>query len=213
MRTRNHDSMLWAASRLHRVLAQRARDRQRGGEQFHAAVQSLVRHQAEINRRWGRACKASLHGWPMAAAAERRMIAELVQSSHYYVNEVLRHQPTDAAVAPVTLCQILDELRQLEDEFGQLTITPRRGLVSVVTKPVTLHGIALGRFQLELYVDRLADRQDASAVDCVALDPNPAATSEDTTHPHVRDNVLCAGDATIPIVSALGAALDDRPRA
>src|SRR5678815_5899637 len=54
-----------------------------------------------------------------------------------------------------------------------------------------------------LYLDRMAEHADASALDIVAIDPNPAATSEDTTHPHVRDHQLCAGDATVPIKAAL----------
>jgi hypothetical protein len=73
----------------------------------------------------------------------------------------------------------------------------------VVTGPVTLRDVRLGPFRLELHVARLRDRHDVSVIRCVALEPNPAGTSEDTTHPHVRDEVLCAGDATVPLQTAL----------
>ena len=37
----------------------------------------------------------------------------------------------------------------------------------------------------------------------VALDPHPAGSDESVTHPHVRDEQLCAGDAAAAIRSAL----------
>jgi hypothetical protein len=36
-----------------------------------------------------------------------------------------------------------------------------------------------------------------------AVDPNPATNDEEVTHPHVKSNGLCAGDATVPIQAAL----------
>jgi hypothetical protein len=103
----------------------------------------------------------------------------------------------------MNLRAILEDVHQLESEFEQVLIEPQRSLIGVVTKPVTLRGIDLGPFQIELYLDRLAERFDAGAIDCVALDPNPATSCEEVTHPHVKSNSLCTGDATVPIQSAL----------
>ncbi len=202
MHRRTKDPPMWAAGRLHRVLSERALKRERGGEQFASAVQALLQHQKDVARRWTRACKASLHGWTSAAVAERGLLTELVRSTHYYVDDVLGHRSTEPQPAP-PLRDILGELRQLDDEFDEVSIQFRPALIAVVTKPVTLEGIRLGRFRVSLQLDRLADRQDVTVFDCVALDPNPAATSEDTTHPHVRGEVLCSGEATAPLGAAL----------
>ncbi|MGB7160278.1 MAG: hypothetical protein WBD40_19580 [Tepidisphaeraceae bacterium] len=200
MKPTHADPHLWAALRLQKVLGQRQRvDR----DHFAAAVQTLLRHQQEIARRWERACNAQEMGWTLAAEAERGAVVELVQSTHHYVNDVLNHRRSPRGPCPVTPRQLLEELRQLDEELNEVLIKPRQGIVAVVTKPVTLEGVRLGRFRIELHLGRLADRHDATAFDCVALDPNPAAASEDTTHPHVRDDALCAGEASIPIATAL----------
>ena len=72
------------------------------------------------------------------------------------------------------------------------------------TDPITLEGVYLGPFSIRLNVDLLeAGRTDASAFQAVALDPHPASSSDTTTHPHVRDDYLCAGEASEPISAAL----------
>ncbi len=202
MRTRNKDPLLWAARHLSIVLAQRARDRERG-EHFDTAVLSLLHHQLSLARHWSRSCKASLHGWSMAAAAERRLLGELAQTAEYYVAQVVNHRPERTSSSPIGLRTLVDELRQLDEEFEDLQIVPRQRVISAVTEPITLEEIRLGRFQIELHLDRLSRSADVTAFDCVALDPNPASMSESTTHPHVRDHGLCAGEATVPIASAL----------
>ena len=201
MNRRHAGPRLWAALRLEKVLAQRPRaDR----DPFAAAVQNLLTHQREVARRWERACIAHEMNWRAAAALERSTVAELVRSTHVYLTDVLAHSEyARPARTAVTSRQLLGELHQLEDEFNELLVKPREGILAVVTRPVTLEGVRLGRFRVELHLERLAGRRDASAFACVALDPNPAATSEDTTHPHVRDDTLCAGEASVPIAAAL----------
>jgi hypothetical protein len=44
---------------------------------------------------------------------------------------------------------------------------------------------------------------DTYCFDVVALDPNPAATNNLVTHPHVKDDTLCAGNAVKPLHLAL----------
>ena len=66
-----------------------------------------------------------------------------------------------------------------------------------------LEDINLGPFSIELHVNRLADRLGSECFNCIALEPNPAESREDTTHPHVQDGHICAGDATLPIAAAL----------
>jgi hypothetical protein len=143
-------------------------------------------------------------GWTLAADVERAAAIELAGSTHHYLNDVLHHQgPQPPQPCVVTPRQLLEELRQLDEEFHDVFIKPKEGIVAVVTDPITLEGVRLGRFRIELHLARLAERRDASAFDCVALDPNPAAASESTAHPHVRDDALCAGEASVPIANAL----------
>ena len=197
------DPLMWAARRLYEALAQHDHD---SGGHFASAVQMLLHQQDQVAQHWRRAGKAAAKGWHAAAMAERQQLVDLLRSRHYYVSQVINNEhgarmPNQAAA--MTARAILQDLRQLQEEFDQLVIEPKRGSIAVVTKPVILSDVRLGRFRLELYVDRLRDRQDVTVVDCVALDPNPASTSDDTTHPHVQNNVLCAGDATMPLQAAL----------
>jgi hypothetical protein len=65
-----------------------------------------------------------------------------------------------------------------------------------------LRDVELGPFSIQLHLGRLR-RRNSSCFDCVALQPHPADGNSNVTHPHVSDKVLCAGDATVPIASAL----------
>jgi hypothetical protein len=102
-----------------------------------------------------------------------------------------------------TLRDLYQDLNQLQQGFPKVTIEPQHHLLTVFTDSIELEGIHLGEFHLELHLDRLDQHADVSAFDVVALDPNPPYSSQDVTHPHVRDNQLCAGDATGPIALAL----------
>src|SRR3978361_2087039 len=44
---------------------------------------------------------------------------------------------------------------------------------------------------------------DAYAFTITALNPNPTGSSDEVTHPHVKDEQLCAGEATVPIAQGL----------
>jgi hypothetical protein len=95
------------------------------------------------------------------------------------------------------------ELRQLEVEFGGLEVHSKQKAISVTTDPIHLEGINLGPFVIKLCWDRLKEDWDRECFDIIALDPNPASSDEDVTHPHVKDQVLCAGNAAMSINKAL----------
>jgi hypothetical protein len=95
------------------------------------------------------------------------------------------------------------ELRQLEEEFGQLKIDARERILFVTTGTITLEGVTLGRFAIELHCDRLARRRNEDSFQIVALDPNPAIANDQICHPHVNGTSLCAGNAALPIQRAL----------
>ena len=98
---------------------------------------------------------------------------------------------------------LLEELRQLDDEFSGLTLDVKHKHLSVTTEPIELEDVYLGPFTIRLAWERLARRMSSHCFEIVALDPHPAETKESVTHPHVNDGVLCAGDATLPIERAL----------
>jgi len=99
------------------------------------------------------------------------------------------------------LRELLGELLQLEEEFTKVTID--RGVISVITEPVELDDVYLGSFQIELPIAQLVgDRVGSDVFQIIAIEPHPA-TGSDVVHPHVRDGRLCAGDATVPLASAL----------
>jgi hypothetical protein len=96
------------------------------------------------------------------------------------------------------------ELRQLEEEFGELKIrNNKKCILSVTTGMIALEGVTLGRFAIELDCDQLARRMSDDSFQVVALDPNPAAANNEVFHPHLNGTSLCAGDALVPIQHAL----------
>ncbi|MCW2750109.1 MAG: hypothetical protein JWR83_1219, partial [Aeromicrobium sp.] len=97
----------------------------------------------------------------------------------------------------------LAEARQLEAEFGSVEVKWAERTVRAVTEPITLHGVELGPFALDLHWDRLGSARGVHCFDVVALEPNPAAGRDDVVHPHVQGRDLCAGDAAGPVQRAL----------
>lgn len=109
----------------------------------------------------------------------------------------------DTQEPPLPLTHWIAELRQLEDEFDELQVNRKAQSLSVMTEPITLKDIQLGRFEIVFVWNRIGTITGVRCFDCRALDPNPPIGKESTTHPHVRDDELCAGDAARPIEDAL----------
>ena len=78
----------------------------------------------------------------------------------------------------------------------------RKGPLSVVTEPIILEGMDLGRFEIALDVEG-DPRRIWGSYEVIALDPSPAASNPETTHPHVQTNQLCEGDGRSAIRRAL----------
>jgi hypothetical protein len=98
---------------------------------------------------------------------------------------------------------LVDELRQIEADFGELTIDWNGKAICAATEPITLEAIYLGPFALRFFWERLEEAVDHYCFDVVALDPQPSALNEDVTHPHVKNNKVCPGDAAKPLERAL----------
>ena len=98
---------------------------------------------------------------------------------------------------------LVEELKQLQQEFDSVHFDRENNSFSVETDPVELDGVYLGPFRIELQLNKLCELYGASPYFVAALDPHPAATDESVTHPHISDERLCEGDGCVPIRSAL----------
>ncbi len=97
---------------------------------------------------------------------------------------------------------ILRDLIALQTEFGSVAVNLKSMFVTVVTEPIELEGTYFGSFKIRLDVETLSGTTKAR-YEVLALDPYPAASDEDVTHPHVHANRLCEGDAQPAIKLAL----------
>jgi hypothetical protein len=142
--------------------------------------------------------KADMHGWHLAARQMREQLAHAAALCRGRVEqferecEMGRHQE-----AVPTQRQLFLDLIALEDEFDEIHYNLKRRGLSVVTEAIALEGVELGRFEIELDLD------DWGSYEVISMDPNPAASSSETTHPHVQDNRLCEGEGRVPIRRAL----------
>jgi hypothetical protein len=189
------------AGRIHRQLFNRSSPVH---GQWEYAVNDLLAQLKCLERHWMLTRLASVKGWHAAAAHHEEQVqleaVRVEQAASRLANEPLcLLNKSD----PPTLRTIVEELEQLKDEFEDVEIDLKEGLIGVTTEPIVLEDINLGPFSIELHVSRLSERQDSQCFRCIALEPNPAASRDDTTHPHVQDGHLCAGDATQPVAAAL----------
>jgi hypothetical protein len=95
---------------------------------------------------------------------------------------------------------IYRDLASLRNEFPKVTVEFSSGSVSVTTEPIVLEETYLGPFEIRLHWN---DPCDPLVYEVSACDPQPAATSDDVTHPHVEANQLCEGDGRLMIRQAL----------
>lgn len=140
-------------------------------------------------------------GWNTAAEHVRRRLGSALESLFHEVRRTMKECAERATVAVrPSLRSVIDDLTALECEFDEVEIDLRARQLSVVTDPIELEDLPLGRFQIRLRWGRLAESRPYVVE---ALDPNPAATDSSVTHPHVNDEALCEGDGKAAIRSAL----------
>jgi len=142
------------------------------------------------------------HSWLYSAQTCCSSIGRSAEDMSYYLSRL--KQLADKPVQEVPkLSAIFEELKQLQQEFGQIDFNKETNTLSVITEPITLQEVYLGPFEIKLELNRLSDFYRSSPYYCVALDPHPAATSEEVTHPHVSNDKLCEGEGYPAIRAAL----------
>ena len=148
--------------------------------------------------------KAEAHGLRLASIRLNQRFANVLRAMDASVHG-LREQSQHVPPLVPSLRDLLAELRQLNDEFGAVTIDVKRRFLAVTTDAIVLDRMNLGAFSLCLHWPRLVHRSESDCFEIVAQDESKAsAANPSVTHPHVRDGQLCAGDAAVPLRRALG---------
>jgi hypothetical protein len=139
--------------------------------------------------------------WHYAATALteslRYPLCQCLQQLNELCNRSLSGRPSKTVA---TVRDIFADLEAIFDEFDDLSIDLQDAVLSVTTAPIVLEGILLGRFRVRLHWGWIGR---AHPYEVLALEPNPASSSESTTHPHIVDERLCEGDGKMPIARAL----------
>jgi hypothetical protein len=152
---------------------------------------------------WRQIQIASARGWHRASVQLRGQLLRQVDYVRNYLHQVsLELQELRSAGTLPREGEIYHELLALQAEFDDVQCDFDAGELCVTTPSVTFEGVYLGPFQIRLDWSRL---DGSTAYRIVALEPNPAASNDSVTHPHVSDEQLCEGDGR----QAIRAALDE----
>jgi hypothetical protein len=142
------------------------------------------------------------HDWLAAAERSCRSVNSLLGDIPFSASNIQslldrRHKKL------LRLSGIADELWALQQEFDDVAFNGEERALCVVTEPITLEDIYLGRFRIALYLDSLRELYQRVPYFVVAIDPHPASTDDAVTHPHVSNDVVCEGDGAAAIRAAL----------
>jgi hypothetical protein len=144
---------------------------------------------------------ARRRNWRRAAACLTEDLAAAINGCRQVLDNavhVLQSRPAKPRVASAV--EIYRDLQALDDEFEAVGIDVEKQLISVTTDRIALEGVYLGPFKICLDWSQL----DAlHPYHVVALDPDPAATNDEVTHPHVQNEHLCEGEGHVAIEAAL----------
>jgi hypothetical protein len=166
-------------------------------------IKVTVSYAQLLEQQFQRLHYARRRGWTSAIGQVReQLIQQFRLLEHSMTNTATQINRVSTLPGP-TLRDLYEEICHLRREFSEVELDLKAGVVAAITDDIELRGVYLGPFRIELHLERLAKRADSSAFEVTALDSHPAASNEDVTHPHVRDGEVCAGDATVPIASAL----------
>ena len=148
--------------------------------------------------------RCNARGWDAAAehilAQVDRLVCEIPQ-----VTDMVRRTAQSCHSPVPSLREVHQQLHQLADEFGNVEYDPEEDVLAVVTDPIELEKVSLGPFEIRLRIGSLAELDNNTPYDIVALGPHPARANPSVTHPSVCHEHLSAGHAAAPIRAALAA--------
>ena len=144
---------------------------------------------------------ARQRGWHQAAKRLTEDMAGALEDCRRELENALR--ALQSRLVEHRICSASDIYRDilaLENEFEDVDIDLDKHELSVTTDPIVLEEVELGPFEIRLDWHCLGT---SPAYRVVALDPHPAAKSDDVTHPHVQDGHLCEGEGRAAVRAAL----------
>ncbi|MCA9177986.1 MAG: hypothetical protein KDB14_26160 [Planctomycetales bacterium] len=147
----------------------------------------------------GKLDRAARLGWMLAAARLRRKLSDSMARLRSEM-ESLECWLTSGRPRQADMRAIFDDLKALQLEFEPPAFDRKARTLSVTTDRIELQGIDLGPFRICLDWSQLADDPSYRVI---ALEPRPAASRDDVTHPHVQDEEVCEGAARQSIAAAL----------
>ena len=170
--------------------------------EFMRRLTSFAGHLQELTAESRKMGASLVHGWFSAAGRCCSRTSRLLNDVSYSISQIQQLAEAPQKKAP-TLSLLVEELNQVREEFGDLDFDKAKNMVSVVTESITLDDVYLGPFKIQLELKKFSELYTASPYCVIALEPNPAATDEEVTHPHVSGNKLCEGDGCVAIRTAL----------
>lgn len=144
--------------------------------------------------------RAGLLRWPAALDVHRQQLASDLEGLKYDLGVLTGHLIEPANPNVFAAAEIYRDLVGLEHEFGEVTFDADEDRLSVTTASVVLEEYFFGPFRIELNCQAL---RNAMPFRVIALEPNPAGTKSDVTHPHVSGEMLCLGDGRQAVTEAL----------
>ena len=146
---------------------------------------------------------ARRYRWSVASAHLQEAVISRLRQVHESAGYALEQVRSPSLIHSPTLRNVYEEISQLEDEFDNVKLNLKSGVISVETDAIELEEVYLGPFRIKLELADLARTIRTSVFKIEALDPQPASSNSETVHPHVQGEDLCAGDATLPVTNAL----------
>jgi len=141
-------------------------------------------------------------GWLGAAEKIKTRVNRNLSDFSYHLQQFKNLADSDETKLPKPAV-IFADLMQIEDEFGEFQFDLEAKTVSVTTDSITLDNIQLGSFEIRLSINEMSKLYSEPPYRVIALEPNPAATDDNVTHPHVSSERLCEGDGVVSIRKAI----------
>ena len=140
--------------------------------------------------------------WQAAAKKVQTRTCRNIGDLNYEIQTLKSTLDQKVGQLPI-VSDVLAELMQLEDEYGQLRYNWKEKSLSVITDWIELDDVPLGSFEIKLFLDRISRLGKDSPYRIIALEPNAAGSNDEVTHPHVSNELLCEGDGHLLIRKAL----------
>ncbi len=140
--------------------------------------------------------------WYLAAEKIRSRISRNLIDFSHHLDQFKNIIDSDSLKLPKP-GDIVAELLQIEQEFGGIKFDLKAKTLSIITESIVLDEILLGAFEIRLYLSEIKKLTTESPYKIIALEPNPAGSDSNVTHPHISSERLCEGDGYTPIRKAI----------